>query len=144
MSTEEMEFNPDLPTEDQEEPQVQPDGHKPEGFNDMARQDITQTARAAEAAQIRLVDLVFNPDAAHLMEMTDIPSSQTEKIILAEFQSRIPEILSSNGEMDAIEELMKIRNTVYRARNRKLIIDAHKFMSAEKENNKEIEDKLWG
>jgi hypothetical protein len=144
MSTEDTEFNPDLPIEGQEEPRVQPNGNKPGGFDDMARQEVTQTARAAEAAQLRLTDLVFNPDDDHLMEMTDIPACQTEKIILAEFQSRIPEILSSNGELDAIEELMKIRNRVYRARGRKLIIDAHKFMSAEKDNSKEIEDKLWG
>ena len=56
----------------------------------------------------------------------------------------VPDILASNGEMDAIEELMKIRHRVYRARGRKLIIDAHKFMTAEKDNSKEPEDKWFG
>ena len=144
MADEEKEFNPDLPPEEQGEPDVKPNGNKPAAFDDMARKEVTEVARAAEAAQLRLVDLVFNPDEEHLMEMTDIPTSQTERIILTKFQALAPMILASNGEIDAIEVLLEIRNRVYRARSRKLIIDAHKFMTAEKENSKEIEDKLWG
>jgi hypothetical protein len=135
------EFDPDLPVEEQEQPK--PNGHEP-AFDDMARKDIADTARMADAAQLRLTDLVFNPDDAHLSEMTDVPTSHTERIILAEFQRMVPDILASNGEMDAIEELMKIRHRVYRARGRKLIIDAHKFMTAEKDNSKEVEDKWFG
>lgn len=137
------EFNPDLPVESQEEPQVSPNGKKP-AFDDMARKEIAETARAAEAAQLRLVDLVFNPDDEHLLEMTDIPTSQTERIILAKFQELAPMILASNGEMDAIEILLLIRHRVYRARSRKLVIDAHKFMTAEKENASEEKDKWFG
>ena len=138
---EEQEFDPDLPVEEQPKPSG--NGHEPP-FNDMARKDIAETARMAEAAQLRLTDLVFNPDDSHLSEMTDVPTSQTERIILAEFQKIVPDILASNGQMDAIEELMKIRHRVYRARGRKLIIDAHKFMTAEKDTSKEVEDKWFG
>jgi hypothetical protein len=134
-----QEFDPDLPVEEQ----AKPNGHEPD-FDDMARKDIAESARMAEAAQLRLTDLVFNPDDAHLSEMTDVPTSHTERIILAEFQRMVPDILASNGEMDAIEELMKIRHRVYRARGRKLIIDAHKFMTAEKDSSKEVEDKWFG
>ena len=136
---EEKEFDPDLPVEEQ----PKKNGHEP-AFDDMARKDIAETARMADAAQLRLTDLVFNPDDAHLSEMTDVPTSQTERIILAEFQKIVPDILASNGEMDAIEELMRIRHRIYRARSRKLIIDAHKFMTAEKDNSKEVEDKWFG
>lgn len=142
MGKDNEEFNPDIPIEEQE---AKPNGSKPDaGFDDMARREVADTARAADAAQLRLTDLVFNPDAEHLLEMTDIPTSQTERIIMAELLKELPDILASNGNMDIMEELLKIRNKVYRARSRKLIIDAHKFMSAEKENSKEIEDKLWG
>ena len=136
---EEKEFDPDLPVEEQ----PKPNGHEP-AFDDMARKDIAESARMAEAAQLRLTDLVFNPDDAHLSEMTDVPTSHTERIILAEFQKIVPDILASNGEMDAIEELMRIRHRVYRARGRKLIIYAHKFMTAEKDSSKEVEDKWFG
>ena len=134
-----QEFDPDLPVEEQ----AKPNGHEP-AFDDMARKDIAESARMAEAAQLRLTDLVFNPDDEHLLEMTDIPTAQTERIILAKFQELAPLILTSNGSMSAIELLLKIRHRIYRARSRKLIIDAHKFMSAEKDNNKEVEDKWFG
>lgn len=138
---EEKEFDPDLPVEEQEQPK--PNGHEP-AFDDMARKDIAESARMAEAAQLRLTDLVFNPDDEHLLEMTDIPTAQTERIILAKFQELAPLILTSNGSMSAIELLLKIRHRIYRARSRKLIIDAHKFMSAEKDSSKEVEDKWFG
>lgn len=133
------EFDPDKPLEPQKH---KDNGDKP--FDDMVNQNVEGAARMADAAQIRLTDLVFNPDDEHLCEMTDIPNSQTEKMILARLQAKLPEILSSNGEMDIMEELLKIRDRVYRARGRKLVVDAHKFMAAEKENSKEVEDKLWG